>query len=217
MCSTRRVGYRTGHVLHHGSRIHRLCSPVHVHFEHGILHHSCQKQSRLRSAFLLSRRQVDGTAQRSDDCSQRTKDIGRIPDSSPSHQLLRRRHQQAACFSNEQLHASGVDYPTTLQVPLARGTFFQMDKAVPSNQGVFRHVGERGKDSDMDCNQCLRACCHHQEGVEARPEFGRNPANSQHFTFRKSLCATITCDKSVAKGGKRPTQPVVLVQLITGQ
>lgn len=95
--------------------------------------------------------------------------------------------------------------------------FFQMDKAVPSNQGVFRHVGERGKDSDMDCNQCLRACCHHQEGVEARPEFGRNPANSQHFTFRKSLCATITCDKSVAKGGKRPTQPVVLVQLITGQ
>jgi len=47
-----------------------------------------------------------------------------------------------------------------LQMPLAGGVVPQVDQAAPADQGVLRHLRERGEDPDLDHHQHLRARRH---------------------------------------------------------
>jgi hypothetical protein len=84
------------------------------------------------------------------------------------------------------------DNCSSLQVPLANRNIFQMDQAIPENQNIFRYQYQRREDSDMDRHKHLCPCCNCQERIENRAEFGRNPANTQHCTFRASTDRTST-------------------------
>ena len=106
---------------------------------------------------------------------------------------------QKVHISNEQFHAAGLNNCTALQMPMADRNLLQMDQAIPANQNIFRHNRERGEDANLDCHQRLRFGGDCQEGTENRAEFGRNPANSQHCTFRESPYYTSTYEKYFAK------------------
>ena len=58
---------------------------------------------------------------------------------------------------------------------------------------------QRCQDPDMNRNQRVCAGGDCQEGTENRVEFGRNPANSQHYAFRASAYGTSTYEQCVAK------------------
>jgi hypothetical protein len=75
----------------------------------------------------------------------------------------------------------------------------QMAQTTPAHQGVFRHIRKRRQDTDLDCRQRLCPDRHHQKGTAAWPQFGRNPANHQHCSFRASTATTTTYGDPSAK------------------
>ena len=195
----RRTGFGTWFILHNGPRLHRLRSPLYIHSKPFILYYKSQEQFRLSSPLLSQSQQDHRFAMRPDDKAQRLLCIEGLPCSSSPNQLLRCRDQQKISFFNKQLYAATFNNRSTLQMPLANRNFLQMDQAVFAYQNIFRHYRKRGKDSNLDCHQCLRSRSNYQERTRNRVEFGRNLANSQHCTFRESTYYTSTYEKSVAK------------------
>ena len=94
---------------------------------------------------------------------------------------------------------ASFDSCTALQMLLADRNLFQMDQAIPANQNIFRCDRKCSEDPNLDCHQRLRFGSYRQEGTENQTEFGRNPVNSQHCTFRESSYYSSTYEKSLAK------------------
>lgn len=196
---SRRAGFRAGSDLYNGSRLSRLCSPLHIHSKPFNFYYKSQKQFRLQSNWLSAYRQNNRSSMRPNYSSQRFLCFAGLSCSASSNRLFRYRDESKIHIFNEQLFTAGFDNCTALQMPLADRNIFQMDKAISVHQNIFWHKPERGQDSNMDCHQrlCFGSNC--QEGTEHRAEFGRNAANSQHCTFRESLDYTSTYEKCFAK------------------
>ena len=69
---------------------------------------------------------------------------------------------------NQQLLIKSPDHRGTLQIPLEGRTIFQMYQTTPENQGVLRHVRERGQDSNLDRDLNIRVSFDCQKAVEAK-------------------------------------------------
>jgi len=196
---SRRTAYRAWRVLHHGSRLHRLCTTLHFYKEHGLLCDTRQDQSRLYTHQLSHGGQIHRSSQRSNHYAARTENFKRLSGTAAPHQLLRYRHQQTVGLFDQQLYARCDHNRQTLQVPMADRTFLQMAQTKSAHQSVFRHIRKRRQNANMDCRQRLCPDRHHQERTETSAQFGRNPANSQRFHFRASLATTNTYRNSYEK------------------
>jgi len=64
---------------------------------------------------------------------------------------------------------TGKTFPVISQ-PLAGRAVFQMDQATPQNQNIFRNIGKRGQDPDLDRCYGLRSCCHYEKTTQSRGE-----------------------------------------------
>jgi hypothetical protein len=191
--------FRARRSLHNGSRLPRLRSSLYLYSEPFNFYHKSQNQFRLSSSLLSQGRQSYRLAMRPDNKAQGLLYIAGLSWRPSSNKLLRCRDQQEIRILNKQLCSAGFDYCSALQVPLADRNLLQMDQAVPANQNIFRHYGQRGKDSNLDCYQRLHSGGDRQERTRNRPEFGRNPANSQHCSFRESPYYTSTYENYVTK------------------
>jgi len=188
----RRTDFRAGGNLCYGSRIPRLLAPLYVHSKPFNFYYESQNKFQLPSDFLSSGRQNDRTTKRSNDKTERLLCLTGLSCSTSSNQLLRCQNKQKIRIPNKQLYSAGLDSCSALQMPLADRNLFQMGKAVPANQNIFRHQYQCREDSNLDSHKCLCSCGNRQEGIENRAEFGRNPANSQHCAFRASAYRTST-------------------------
>jgi len=195
----RRTGFRAWRNLHNGSRLPRLCSSLCFYSKPFNFCYKSQKQLRLSPSLLSQGRQDNRPSMRPDGKTQWLLCFAGLPCGSSPNQLSRHRDKQKIRIFNKQFCVAGSDGCSALQVPLAGRNLFQVDQAIPSNQNIFWHYRERCKDSNLDCHQRLRSCSDCQEGTENRAEFGRNPANSQHCTFRESSYYASTYEKSFAK------------------
>ena len=196
---SRRPDFRAGCHLHNGSWLPRLRSSLYVHSKPFNIYYKSQKQFRLPSSLLPQSRQNYWFAMRPNDNAQWLLCIAGLSRSSSPDRLLRHRDKQKVHLSNKQLCTASAYNRSALQIPLANRNIFQMDQAIPSYQNVFWHHRKRGEDPNLDCHQRLRFGSDCQEGTENRAEFGRNPANSQHCTFRESTYYTSTYEKCIAK------------------
>lgn len=185
--------------LGNGSRLSRLCSPLHIHSKPFNFYNKSQKQFRLQSNWLSAYRQNNRSSMRPNDSAQRFLCFAGLSCGTSSNRLFRHRDKSKIHIFNEQLFTAGLDNSTSLQMPLADRNIFQMDKAISANQNIFWHKPECGQDSNLDCHKrlCFGSDC--QERTGNRVEFGRNAANSQHCTFRESLDYTSTYEKCFAK------------------
>ena len=195
----RRTGFRARFILHYGPWLHRLRSSLQIHSKPVILYHKSQEQSRLPSPLLSQGRQKGRPAMRSNNCAQRLLCIEGLSCCTSPYQLLRCRNRQKIRIFNKQFYAVSFNNCSALQVPLADRNSLQMDQAIPAYQDVLRHHRELGKDSNLDCHQCLCSGGNYQERTQNRTEFERNLANSQHYTFRKSSYYRSTYEKYIAK------------------
>jgi len=195
----RRSHIGTGCHLCYGSWLPRLCTPLYFHSKPFNFYHESQKQFRLSPSLLSPGRQDNRSSMRPDNKAQRFLCIPGVSCGPSSNRLLRYRDKQKVHISNKQFHFGGLDHCTTLQVPLADRTLFQMDQTIPANQNVFRHQCQCRKDTNLDSHQHLRSGRNRQERIEHRAEFERNPANPQHCTFRESSYYTSTYEKCFAK------------------
>ncbi len=136
---------------------------------------------------------------RPNDNAQRLLCIAGLSRSSSPDRILRHPDKQKVYLFNKQLCTAGFDGCTALQMSLADRNLFQMDQTVPANQNIFWQYRERSEDPNLDSHQHLRSGRNRQERTQNRTEFKRNPANSQHCTFRESLYYTSTYENYVAK------------------
>jgi len=70
-----------------------------------------------------------------------------------------------------------------LQVPLAGGTFLQMDQAAPPDQGFLRHQRKCGEDTDLDRRVRLRARCYRSQKARTELKSLSDSTDSQHHAF----------------------------------
>ena len=195
----RRSAHRTRRVLHHGSRLHRLCTTIHFYREHGLLSDTRQNQSRLCTHQLSHGGQNHRSSQRPNHYVARPTYFTRLSGAAAPYQLLRRRHQQTAGLYNQQFYPRCAYNRQAVQVSLADRTVLQVAQTASAYQGVFRHIRQCRQDPDMDCRQRLCPDCHHKEGTATSAQFGRNPANPQHCPFRASPATTSTYENSCEK------------------
>src|SRR5262249_9118344 len=135
-----------------------------------------------------ARGQDHGTAQRPNDRSEWCEDVGALPRSLASRQLLRPRDVPAVGVLDQQLRPARIDDREDLSVSLASGALLSLDQAAFENKGIVWDIAECREDAGMDRD--LRLCTggHRSQGIEAGALAGRNPANSERFAFRENPC-----------------------------
>ena len=185
--------------LYNGSRLRRFFSPLWFQSTTGFLHNTSQKQYGLFSTRVPHCGQNHRTAKRSNNYIARPKKFTRLSNPSTPSFILRCRDSKKVRVHNQQFHLGSIDNHAALQVPLASGTFLQMDKTKPTYKNIFRHIRERRENSNMDSNLYLCACCDHKKTTQHRTQFERNLANSQHYAFRESSFISSTYRKFNAK------------------
>lgn len=72
-------------------------------------------------------------------------------------------------------------------MPIAGRVVLQMDQTAPAYKSIFRYIGERRENSDLDCGLRLRPGFHHQEASEFVVQTLRNPTDFEPDTIRKSI------------------------------
>ena len=188
----RRTDFRAGGDLCHGSRIPRLRSSLSFHSKPFNFRYKSQNQFRLSPDCLSPGRQNYRIAKRSNDKTQRLLCFTGLSCCTSANQLLRHLDKQKIRIPDKQLYSVSFDNCSTLQVSLANRNIFQMDQAIPENQDILWHQYQCSEDSNLDSHKHLCPCGNRQERIENQAESGRNPANSQHCTFRASADRTST-------------------------
>ena len=93
-----------------------------------------------------------------------------LPGKTSTDKICRSKNLQTVRLSNQQFLTASIDHYRTLSLPLASRTVFQMDRTIPANQIIFRHIRERCEDTGL--NRRIRLCSgrHHQNsGSISRP------------------------------------------------
>lgn len=140
--------------LHHGSRLHGFLQTLCCYPSLRFLRDPSQVQSQESQALFPSSGQIHRGCVRSIHPTNRCEVSRGLSRQTPAGEILRRRDQQNIGVSNQQLSAARRHHRTTLQTTMASRAFFQMDQAAPAHQKFFRHFGERGKNTNLDC--CFR-------------------------------------------------------------
>ena len=110
----------------------------------------------------------------------------RLSRSATPRWLFRCRDQQKIRFSYQQFHSTNSDNSGFIQMPVARGTVFQVDQATPAHQGILRHIRKCGEDTSVDRHLGLCLDCHHQKAIEAGSESLHNSTDFERHAFRKN-------------------------------
>ena len=86
------------------------------------------------------------------------------------------------CVPDEQFRTASLDHHKTISSSLAGRAVFQMDQVKSVDQIFFRHIGERGQNSDLDCSFRLCAGGNHQKTTQNQLVF--DPTNFVYYCFR---------------------------------
>ena len=103
-CQSSRPSSRgSGRLLRHGSRLYRFRPALPFSNEHGVLHHTGQKENEIPHAKKPARRQNYGTTLRPNDCTHRRRYGRGISSVPPAHQVCGSRHRQTTHLPDQQL------------------------------------------------------------------------------------------------------------------
>jgi len=140
-------------------------------------------------------RQRHWSQKRPDNKIDRPKNFKNLSRTAKANQLSRRRSESHFRVPNEQFSIGRTDCLSTLQTALADRTFLQVDQAALANKVILWYFNQRRQDTDMDSDQCLRACSNNPQGVETGTFTTRDASNSKHLTIRENLAKTSTYGK----------------------
>ena len=98
----------------------------------------------------------------------------RLPAAAASGEVPGRENREDIRLFDQQLRHPAGDRCRPLSPQVASGIVFQMDQATPADQVLFRHLGERCEDPNLDRRRRVRARRHRQEAT-------RHPSRSLHF------------------------------------
>lgn len=188
-----------GRFLCNGQSLHRFYNAIQFYKEQFILCYTSKKEPGLYPPELSFSKQRFRSAKRPYYKTDRPKDLDILSRLNPANRLSGHRTKQKVRISDKQLCLGCFDNLRTLQMPLADRVVLQMDKTTSENQSILRHQYQRRQNPNMDSNQYICAYSDNQKGTKNRAFTCRNPANSQHFTFRENLAVSSTYDKLFTK------------------
>ena len=116
-----------------------------------------------------------------------------LPGAAASHSLQRSRDRQDADLPDQQLHLAGTHDHRALPLPLAGRTVLQMDQAASADQGVLRHLRERGQVANLDRGLGLRPGRHRQKAAPTPCQPLRNPTDLEPDHVRTNAVKSTTC------------------------
>ena len=99
---------------------------------------------------------------------------------------------------------------------LASRVVIQVDQTASSYQGVLRHLGERGQNTNLDCGVRLRARGHRQEAPGPLRQPVRNPTNIESDHVRANPLRSTTSPFRSSVHVFRLHQPVESVRITLG-
>jgi len=154
-------GQRSGHhsygsrrFLHNGSRLHGFHQTLCCCPSRRFLRDPSKVQSQKSQALFPSSGQSHRGCVRTIHPTDRFKVSRGVSRQTSPGEILRCRNQQTSGVSDQQLSVACHHHRPTLQTTMASRAFLQMDQAAPAHQKFFRHFGERGENTNLDC--CFR-------------------------------------------------------------
>jgi len=131
-------------------------------------------------------------------------------------QILRRRNRENVGFSDQQLLSAGIEYCTTVSLPMASRALFQMDQAKLTNQEFLRHVRECRQDSNLDRGVGIHPGRHTEKTTQYPSESLHNFTNFERLHFRKNTLITTTYRNNHSTGNLGFRKPVEFIHLTVG-
>lgn len=183
-----------GHIRY-GQGLHRLCNIIQFFKEQLFLCYQSKKERSLLSQVFSSYRQKHWFKERSDNKTDRSKNIKALSNTAKANQFPRRRPKSNFCVSDQQFSTGCIDNLPALQTALANRTFLQVDQTTLADKIFFRNFDQRCQDTGLDSDQCLCACSYNQKGTEVRAFTTRSTPNSKYLTFRENAAKTSTYRK----------------------
>src|SRR5215831_3487995 len=157
------VVFRAGSHLHLRSSLSGLCSPSRHSSSSGLLHYPSPSQFPLSTAPFSSGATQLRSDLRSDDPPEELLSPPRLSRSTAPHPLSGSSTLASSDFFDQQFPAACSSDRPTLSVPLADRTLLQVDQTALAHQSVFRNLGERRQNSDLDRHLCLCPGRHYQK------------------------------------------------------
>ena len=93
-------------------------------------------------------------------------------------------------------------------MPMASGTFLQMDQAAPPHQIFLRHQRERRKNSSMDRRLRVRSHRYHQKTLQPGSKPVYDPTNIERDYLRKNISFTDAYKSRHALENACSSQPI---------
>ena len=189
---SRRDRRRGGFVLHHGSRLSRLCSTLQTWPVPSILCNASKKQLPFSTHVFPSGGQIDRSYVRPDDTAVGFLCGQGLPRQTPTNPLCGSRNRQDTGVPDQLLYLRGIGNSDIIQMPMAGGTVLQMDQAALEDQSVFRHIRECRQDTNMD--RCVDICDggDNQKTAQVGTESLHNSTDFERNAFRESFYFTST-------------------------
>jgi hypothetical protein len=179
----------------HGQGLYRLCNIIQFFKEQLLLYYQSKKECSLLSQVFSASRQEYGFTKRPNNKVNWHKNFKALPDTTEANHISRRRTTTHFCFSDQQFSTGRVDNLPALQTTLANRTFLQVDQTALANKVLFRYFYQRCQDSNLDSDQCLRACSDNQKRTKTGAFVTRNTTNYKYPTFRENYAKTSTYGK----------------------
>src|SRR5208282_4691379 len=213
----RRASHRAGRLLHNGPWLSGLCQTSYYLAGSRVLCNPDKVQLQMPQNLFSSCRPLNWSPVRPNNYAYRVLFTQRLSRQATTCEILRRRNRENPGLSDQQFLPAGLDHCTTISLPLASGTLFQMDQAKPAHQEFLRHFGERSQNSNLDCRLSLRTGRHTQEATQYPSESLHNFTNSERLGFRKNITITVTYRSQHSTGNGRFRKPVEFIHLTVGR
>ncbi len=94
---------------------------------------------------------------------------------------------------------------------MAGRAVLQMDQTTPADKGLFRHVGKRGEDPNLDCRLSLRLGCNRQKASELVVQLVRNSTDFEFDTIRESTIGSTAYKNRVLRNSVNTRKSAVFI------
>ncbi len=207
---------RARSILHNGQRISGLRqTPRHITGSR-FLCDSLKIKSQMSKNLFSSDRSCNRTPVRSNNYADGVLFAQGLSKQTEAYQILRCRNRQHSGFSNQQFLSFCTDHCTALSLPMAGGTFLQVDQAKPAHQEFLWHIGECCQNSNLDRCLSIRRGCHTQKKAEYPSKSLHDSTNIERLGFRKNSIITATYGNNHGGGILRVPKPVEFIHLTVG-
>ena len=182
---------RSWRLLCHGSRISRLPATIFSQPDISLFRNPRKIKHQIQAALFAPSGQDNRSNLRPDNRTRGCRHQERLSGKTPSREVPRFRNRKEPCLPYEQLYSASINDSSIVSQSLAGGVVFQMDKATPQDQNIFRDVRKCREIPNLDRCLSLRSCSHHEEAAQSQGEPLHNFTDYKRYCIRENIYISV--------------------------